>query len=76
MTIANLPEYRKQLRNNLHRAKGDSHDHLNVLVLEFMKRHVAENYHPAVRVNAMLMIGELTVSSRSAARRPFRCPRR
>ena len=57
--IANLPECRKQVRNDLHRAKGDVHDHLNALVLEFMKAHAAENYHPAVRVNAMLMIGDL-----------------
>jgi hypothetical protein len=56
---AALPDYRKQLRNSLHIAKGAAHDHLNDLALEFMKAHAAENYHPAVRVNAMLMIGDL-----------------
>ena len=32
---------------------------ITTLVLEFMKKLVAGRYHPAVQINAMLMIGEL-----------------
>ncbi len=62
--LKNLPhlhEFRnKDLRNQLKAAKsGEVHDHLNALVLDFMKKLAAGNYHPAVRVNAILAIGEL-----------------
>jgi hypothetical protein len=60
--IAKLPAYRKELRNShfgRKSAAADVHDHLNRLVLNFMKDLVAGSYHPAVQVNAMLMIGEL-----------------
>ena len=58
--ITSLPDYRHQLRNNFQKAKGRAvHNHLNALVLAFMSKLAAGNFHPAVRVNAMLMIGEL-----------------
>jgi hypothetical protein len=40
-------------------APGDAHDHLSDLILEKMKAFAAGNYHPVVRYNAILMIGEL-----------------
>ena len=60
--IADLPKERKELRNQLaKRSVGGSavHDRLNELVLESMKTLATGDFHPAVRVNAMLMIGEL-----------------
>ena len=61
-TIASLPAWRKELRiSHLGKkaANPNVHDHLNTLVLEFMKNLAVGPYHPAVQVNAMLMIGEL-----------------
>jgi hypothetical protein len=61
--LANLPKLRKDLGNQLRKQHAGApltvHDHLNSLLLEFMQKLAAGNYHPAVRVNAMLMIGEL-----------------
>jgi hypothetical protein len=60
--VPGLPIWRKELRNShLGKRSGAAavHDHLNTLVLDFMKKLAAGNYHPAVRVNAMLAIGEL-----------------
>ncbi len=62
-SLGNLPSYRKDLRNSLARhgsgAGPQVHDYLAKLVLDFMNKIVAGHYHPAVQVNAMLMIGEL-----------------
>jgi hypothetical protein len=61
--IANLPKLRHDLGNQLRKknagAPATVHDHFNALLLEFMQKLAAGNYHPAVRANAMLMIGEL-----------------
>jgi hypothetical protein len=60
--ITELPKERSKLRSYLgKKTTGGTavHDYLNELVLEFMKELVAGDFHPAVRVNAMLMIGEL-----------------
>ena len=59
--LGNVHLYRPTLRNELRQAKsGQVHDHLNTLIMEYMKKLATTgNYHPAVRVNAMLMIGEL-----------------
>jgi hypothetical protein len=60
--ITELPKERSKLRSLLgKKTTGGSavHDHLNEIVLEFMKELVAGDFHPAVRINAMLMIGEL-----------------
>lgn len=59
--LANVHLYRPPLRNELRLAKsGQVHDHLNALVLDYMKKVATTgNYHPAVRVNATLMIGDL-----------------
>jgi hypothetical protein len=60
--ITSLPAFRKELRNS-HLGKKSAgtqvHDYLNALVLDFMKKLASDGYHPAVAVNAMLMIGEL-----------------
>ncbi len=61
---AKLPEFRKELGNQL-RTCGTGerpshvHEYLNSTILKYMADLSKGNYHPAVRVNAMLMIGEL-----------------
>ncbi len=59
--IAGLPKFRDDLGNQLKKksSAAEVHDHLNALVLEFMQNLAAGPYHPAVQINAMLMIGEL-----------------
>lgn len=60
--VTNLPGWRKTLRTSDLGRRGAAtaaHEHLVALVLDFMKKLVAGPYHPAVQVNAMLMIGEL-----------------
>lgn len=58
--VAKLLDYRKELRNNFRLTKsGQVYDHLNTLVLDVMNGFGMGNYHPAVRVNAMLTIGDL-----------------
>jgi len=59
--ITSLPKFRDELANQLKKrsSAAEVHDHLNALVLEFMQNLAAGPYHPAVQINAMLMIGEL-----------------
>jgi len=61
--MTNIPQFRHDLGNQLrkHRAGAPPavHDHLNTLLLEFMQKLVAGHFHPAVQVNAMLLIGDL-----------------
>src|SRR5208337_282243 len=58
--IAKLADLRKELRNNLQKAKsGEVHDDLNAMALEYMRKLATGNYHPAVQLNAVLMIGDL-----------------
>jgi hypothetical protein len=55
-----LPGFRKELRNDLQLAKvGDAHTRLNDMIFGAMSKIAVANYHPVVRVNAMLMIGDL-----------------
>ena len=59
-TLNSLRDYHKDLINNLKQAKsGAVHDFLNKLVLDYMTKLAKNDYHPAVRVNAMLTIGDL-----------------
>ena len=59
-TLNSLRDYHKDLNNNLKQAKsGAVHDFLNKLVLDYMTKLAKNDYHPAVRVNAMLTIGDL-----------------
>lgn len=47
---------------------GALYEHVVTMILGFMSQTAADNtYHPAVRVNAMLMIGELTTAQRGAS---------
>lgn len=58
--LASLPLLRRELRNNLLSGKsGPPHSRLNAIVLDYMGKMASANVHPAARVNAMLMIGEL-----------------
>jgi hypothetical protein len=63
--INNLRDYSKRdyhndIMINLAQAKsGEVHDYLNNLVLDYMSKLAKNNYHPAVRINAMLTIGDL-----------------
>lgn len=53
-------ELRKDLSNHFKMAKsGPVHDHLAALCLSFFNDLAKGNYHPVVRYNAMLMIGDL-----------------
>ena len=58
--ISNLQSYRKELHARIDLARAaEVFDYLNELVLDFMNNLASGDYHPAVRLNAMLMIGEL-----------------
>ncbi len=59
--LSHLHDFRnKDLRNHLAAAQERGGPRSSdALVLDFMKKLAAGNYHPAVRVNAMLAIGEL-----------------
>jgi hypothetical protein len=58
--IRNLHRYRQDLSSHLRTAiAGEPRDPLLSLVLEFLKKLVVGDYHPAVKVNATLAIGEL-----------------
>ena len=55
-----LAALRKETRNQLFMAKGGvSHSRLTKLLLDECSRIAVGNYHPVVRANAMLMIGDL-----------------
>jgi len=47
--------------------KNETHEHLLKLTLETMKVVATENYHPAARMNAMLIIGELNTREYNAS---------
>ena len=59
--ITSLPKFRDELGNQLKKKSNaaEVHSHLNALILDFMQNLAAGPYHPAVQINAMLMIGEL-----------------
>jgi len=60
--LTRLPDFRKDLRNDLMtgRIGGPPHDGLANIVMNYLsKMAAANNIHPAARVNAMLMVGEL-----------------
>jgi hypothetical protein len=60
--VTNLPRLLKDMRTShlgKKAAASDVHDHLNKLVLDFMKKVALGPYHPASQINAMLMIGNL-----------------
>jgi len=58
--LTQLPKLRKRITDQLQLAKtGASHSRLTDLLLEMCSQIVVGNYHPAVLVNAMLMIGGL-----------------
>ncbi|MCR4414667.1 MAG: HEAT repeat domain-containing protein [Thermoguttaceae bacterium] len=62
---ASIPEYRRELfRSEFAAARsGPVYDRLVSLTMDFMTKVVNDpGYHPVVRVNAMLAIGELDVS--------------
>jgi hypothetical protein len=57
-----LPTLRRDLSNHFKMAKTDPvRSHLLTLALQFLSDLASGNYHPAVRYNAMLMIGELNL---------------
>jgi hypothetical protein len=59
--LASLPGYRKELRNDLRLGRtGPPHAMLREIAREMLTDlALGADYHPAVRYNAMLMIGEL-----------------
>jgi hypothetical protein len=65
--IRNLPHYRQDLMSHLRTAiPGQPRNDLISLALAFLKRLVVGDFHPAVKINAMLAIGELNRVESSA----------
>ena len=64
---AECRQFPPELRGHFGTAKGEVYHHLNDLVLEFMQSSSPGKYHPAVRFNAMLAIGELAGADRPGA---------
>jgi len=65
--LENLTEHRELILNLLQNSKAkDAHDFVNELLLSAMKVFAAprdgKQYHPAVRYNAMLIIGDLNLN--------------
>ncbi len=61
---ARLKSFRSELAVSLKQCgtggrQPEVHDHLTALVLDYLRKRVSENYHPAFRDNAILMIGDL-----------------
>jgi hypothetical protein len=55
-----LPKFRDELRADLQKTKaGDAHTRITDMIFKGMSRVATDKYHPVVRVNAMLMIGDL-----------------
>lgn len=55
-----LTSFRNEIGTDLLQKKsGTVHDHLRDLILKKFTTMASQNYHPAARVNATLMIGEL-----------------
>src|SRR5262249_34774588 len=48
-------------------AAAPAHEEFNRVTLEFMDRAANDNYHPVVRVNAMLMIADLNETDPNGA---------
>ncbi len=58
--IRQLPHYRQELSSHFRSAvPGPPRDDLTRLTLDFLKQLVRGDYHPAVKINAVLAIGEL-----------------
>lgn len=61
--LASLPVYRKELRSQLtttfNKGSNKAHTRLNSLLLDQLDKIAKGNFAPAVRVNAMLMLGDL-----------------
>ncbi len=58
--VTKLIKYRQDLSSHFRTAiPGEVHDHLARLVLDFLTKLAGGDYHPAVRINAVLAIGEL-----------------
>ena len=69
--VETLPAFHKELRRDLVSTKGDVHEYLNAMVLEFMGNIISGNYHPFAQVNAALMIGELDGEPAANATKPY-----
>lgn len=65
-----LTEFRRELRNDFLAAKsGPPYDRLLGLAFDYLTRLAGPGYHPAVRYNAMMAIGELNVQEIPAGSR-------
>ena len=55
-----LPKMRRMLKSDLNAAKVPQvHEHLNEITLKFMDDVAQDDYYPAARANAMIMIADL-----------------
>lgn len=75
--LGEIYQHRKELANDLQRAAdSETHQFLRELAYEEASQRVTGNYHPAVRFNAMLIIGNLNQVELKRAERlpPVRLP--
>jgi len=83
-TVTSLPNFRVELRRHFQRCSmsgrpKEIHDYLGDMVLTWMDGYARsyaktpgdKNFHPAVRVNAMLMIGELNQEEKGSQSDPL-----
>ncbi len=73
--VTKLPKYRRDLSSHLRTAiPGAARNHLISLTLDFLKKLVVGNFHPAVKINAMLAIGELNSVEQNGLTPPVPLP--
>jgi len=78
-TVTSLPEFRAELHRHFQRCNmpgrpKEIHEYLGDTVLTWMDGYARSrnrNFHPAVRVNAMLMIGELNAEEKGSQSDPL-----
>lgn len=67
-------DFRKGLRKDLASARGAVYERLNAILLDMMPAMARGNFHPAVRLNAVLMLGELNVRTPARGEDPQPLP--
>jgi hypothetical protein len=74
--IKDLPKFRNELRTSFFQVAetGDTYKELNDLTLEMMRKLAKGNYHPAVRINAVMAIGEMNSSMKTGVTTPEPLP--
>jgi hypothetical protein len=66
-----IADWRKELRGEFMIAKGQGHEFLTALTLEYMNKLIAGNYPLPTKINAILAIGELNADEQLSAPVPL-----